>query len=149
MKLFRFLPILLLVAVTGISCVSKKKFQELQGNYTKLDNENKDLNTKYQTSEKNLAVTSNQVTTLNEQLTAERSNSAALQAALSKCLTSTNQGNVNISKLVDEINKSNAYIQQLINAKNKNDSLNLVLSSNLARSLTPDETKDVNIQVLK
>jgi chemotaxis protein MotB len=149
MKSFRFIPILLLVAVTGLSCVSKKKFEGLQANYTKLDNENKDLNTKYQTSEKNLAVTSNQVTTLGEQLTAERSNSAALQAALSKCLTSAGQGSVNVSKLVDEINKSNAYIQQLISAKNTTDSLNLVLTNNLTRSLSPDEMKDVNVQVLK
>jgi chemotaxis protein MotB len=56
---------------------------------------------------------------------------------------------VNISKLVDEINSSNKYIQQLVNAKNKSDSLNMVLTNNLTRSLSPQETQDVDVKVLK
>jgi hypothetical protein len=56
-----------------------------------------------------------------------------------KCLNSSSQGNVNISKLVDEINSSNKYIQQLVNAKNKSDSLNMVLTNNLTRSLSREE----------
>src|SRR5690606_32535976 len=54
-----------------------------------------------------------------------------------------------ISKLVDEINRSNKYIQQLVNAKNKSDSLNLVLTANLTRSLSPDEMRYVDVKVLK
>jgi chemotaxis protein MotB len=84
-----------------------------------------------------------------EQLASERSNLESLQKALDKCLTSSSQGNVNISKLVDEINSSNKYIKQLVNAKNKSDSLNLVLTNNLTRSLTREEMSDVNVQVLK
>jgi chemotaxis protein MotB len=86
---------------------------------------------------------------LEEQIAAGRSNLTSLQAALDKCLTSSGQGNVNISKLVDEINSSNKYIQQLVNSKNKSDSLNLVLTNNLTRSLSQTESKDVNVQVLK
>src|SRR5690606_32512055 len=41
------------------------------------------------------------------------------------------------------------YIQHLINAKNKSDSLNMVLTNNLTRSLSRDELKDVDVQVLK
>ncbi|HEY0175779.1 MAG TPA: OmpA family protein, partial [Pedobacter sp.] len=77
------------------------------------------------------------------------SNVAALQASLDKCLNSSNQGNVNISKLVDEINSSNKYIQHLVNTKNKSDSLNLVLTNNLTRSLSREEMQDVDVQVLK
>jgi chemotaxis protein MotB len=72
-----------------------------------------------------------------------------LQAALEKCLTSASQGNVNISKLVDEINSSNKYIQELIASKNKSDSLNMVLTNNLTRSLSSDEIRDVDVKVLK
>jgi chemotaxis protein MotB len=54
-----------------------------------------------------------------------------------------------ISKLVDEINSANSYIKHLVNVKNTNDSLNLVLTSNLTRSLSRDELKDVDVQVLK
>src|SRR6185436_11008208 len=71
------------------------------------------------------------------------------QSALDKCLTTAGQGNVNISKLVDEINASNKYIKQLIASKNKSDSLNMVLTNNLTRSLSTDELKDVDVKVLK
>ena len=55
---------------------------------------------------------------------------------------------MNISKLVDEINASNAYIKQLVNAKSKSDSLLMVLTNNLTRSLDKDELRDVDIKVL-
>jgi chemotaxis protein MotB len=51
--------------------------------------------------------------------------------------------------LVDEINSSNKYIKQLVNAKNKSDSLNMVLTNNLTRSLSREELGDVDVQVLK
>src|SRR5690606_31744776 len=70
----------------------------------------------------------------------------SLQNSLDNSIT---QGNVNISKLVDEINASNKYIQHLVNAKNKSDSLNMVLTNNLTRSLSREELQDVDIQVLK
>ena len=56
---------------------------------------------------------------------------------------------MNISKLVDEINASNKFIKQLVEAKDKSDSLNMVLTNNLTRSLSREEMKDVDIQVLK
>ena len=86
---------------------------------------------------------------LEEQINALRANTASLQAALNKCLTSTNQGNVNISKLVDEINAANSYIKHLVETKNKSDSLNMVLTNNLTRSLSREEMRDVDVQVLK
>ncbi len=74
---------------------------------------------------------------------------AALQGNLAKSLEQNSQGNVNISKLVDEINASNKYIKQLVDAKSKSDSLNMVLTNNLTRSLSRDDLKDVDIKVLK
>jgi len=140
---------LLVVAVLGQSCVSTKKYKELDANYTQLQNSTRDLSVKYQTSEQALAVANGRVSSLEDQLKSERSNVKALQDALNKCLNSSNQGSINISKLVDEINSSNRYIQQLVNAKSKSDSLNMVLTNNLTRSLTPQETQDVDVKVLK
>jgi len=140
---------LLAVAVLSQSCVSTKKYKELDANYTQLQNSTRDLSVKYQTSEQALAVANGRVSSLEDQLKSERSNVKALQDALDKCLNSSNQGSVNISKLVDEINSSNRYIQQLINAKSKSDSLNMVLTNNLTRSLSPQETQDVDVKVLK
>jgi chemotaxis protein MotB len=72
-----------------------------------------------------------------------------LQGSLDKSIQQNSQGNVNISKLVDEINASNKFIKQLVEAKDKSDSLNMVLTNNLTRSLSREEMKDVDIQVLK
>jgi chemotaxis protein MotB len=149
MKILRTIPVLLAVAVIASSCVSSKKYKELEANYTQLQNSTSNLSEKYQRSEQGLALANGRVKSLDEQLAAERSNAKGLQAALDKCLNSSSQGNVNISKLVDEINSSNKYIQQLVNAKNKSDSLNMVLTNNLTRSLSQTEMKDVDVQVLK
>jgi chemotaxis protein MotB len=149
MKFKRFIPALLLVAVLAQSCVSTKKYQQLQTSYNQLDSNTRNLNGKYLLSERNVAVLTNRVASLEEQLAAERANSKSLQDALNKALNASSQGNVNVSKLVDEINSSNKYIQQLINTKNKSDSLNLVLTNNLTRSLSQQEMKDVDVQVLK
>lgn len=149
MKFPIIIPALFVVAGLATSCVSNKKYKELNDNYTQLQNSTRDLSVKYQTSEQGLAVANNRIKSLEEQIAAEKSNTLALQDALNKCLNSSSQGNVNISKLVDEINSSNKYIQQLVNTKNKSDSLNMVLTNNLTRSLSQTEVKDVDVQVLK
>lgn len=149
MKLKISVPILFAVAVLTQGCVSNKKYQELQSNNSKLQESNQDLNKRLQASESEVSGGRIRIKSLEEQLATERSNLAALQEALNKCLSSSSQGNVNISKLVDEINSSNKYIQQLVNAKNKSDSLNVVLTNNLTRSLSREEMSDVDVQVLK
>ena len=156
MKITGTLSILLITVVLTQSCVSKKEYtalqtsqSQLQSNYDRLQESNRDLDKKYQASQQQLSASAVRVKSLDEQLASEKSNLAALQQALDKCLTSSGQGNVNISKLVDEINLSNKYIKQLVNAKNKSDSLNMVLTNNLTRSLSREEMKDVDVQVLK
>jgi len=156
MKITGTLSILLFTVVLTQSCVSKKEYtalqtsqSQLQSNYDRLQESNRDLDKKFQASQQLLSASTVRVKSLEEQLASEKSNLAALQQALDKCLTSSGQGNVNISKLVDEINLSNKYIKQLVNAKNKSDSLNMVLTNNLTRSLSREEMKDVDVQVLK
>jgi len=130
-------------------CVSTKKYQSLQSDNKTLQAKNDALYLDNVNCQNSLASANTRITGLQDQLTAERSNLAALQSALDKCLTSAGQGNVNISKLVDEINASNKYIQALIASKNKSDSLNMLLTNNLTRSLSKEEMQDVNVQVLK
>jgi chemotaxis protein MotB len=149
MKPLFSIAILIIIALSFQSCVPKKKFAALQRDYNKLDSSSRALESKYQLCDRNLAAATTRAQGLEEQIASEKANSALLQASLVKCLATSNQGNVNIAKLVDEISASNKYIQQLINAKNKSDSLNMVLTNNLTRSLTPDETKDVDVKVLK
>jgi len=149
MKMRLWLPVMLLAAAVTQSCVSNKKYAELQSNYNKSLDTNSKLKQSWQVTQQELAVSRNQVQNLNDQIAAAKSNAAALQDALTKCLAGNNQGNVNIAKLADQITASSKYIQHLVDLKNKSDSLNQVLTNNLTRSLSPDETKDVDVKVLK
>ena len=84
-----------------------------------------------------------------EQLAEARKSNESLQKSLDKSLNNTSDNNVNISKLVDQINESNQYIRHLVEVKSKSDSLNLILTNNLTRSLSKEELKEVDVQVLK
>ncbi|WP_353124987.1 OmpA/MotB family protein [Parapedobacter pyrenivorans] len=130
-------------------CVGTRKYRTLQENYDAVLLKEREVSARYQDVQRQLSSANTQIKSFEDQLASERANVKALQDALDKCLSSTNQGNVNISKLVDEINASNRYIQHLVNAKNKSDSLNMVLTNNLTRSLSREEMQDVDVQVLK
>jgi len=144
---------ILALGLLSTGCVSSKKYKDLQARYNSLQtssqSKNDELSSKNQDCQSQLSSAKTRISSLEEQLASERSNLSSLQAALDKCLTSSNQGSVNISKLVDEINASNKYIQHLVNLKNKSDSLNVVLTNNLTRSLSREELKDVDVKVLK
>lgn len=141
------MALMALVAVSG--CVSKKEYMQLQADNTKLQDANKDLTSRYASTTQDLNIAKSRIVSLEEQIAQQKSALASLQASLDRCLTGNNQGGANIAKLVDEINASNKYIRHLVDVKNKSDSLNMVLTTNLTRSLTPDETKDVDVKVLK
>ena len=131
------------------SCVSTKKFNALQSSYNSLQSTNSQLVRDGEQCKSNLDRANVQISGLQDRINAELEHVKSLQAALDKCLTSASQGNVNVSKLVDEINSSNKYIQELIASKSKSDSLNMVLTNNLTRSLSKDEMQDVDVKVLK
>ncbi len=149
MKIPLSFSIILLVSVFFTSCVSTKKFNTLQANYNKLQDANSGLTRESEECKSNLDKAGVQISGLQEQINAEREHEKSLQAALDKCLTSASQGNVNVSKLVDQINASSKYIQELIASKSRSDSLNMVLTNNLTRSLSKDEMQDVDIKVKK
>jgi chemotaxis protein MotB len=145
-----FILVAALTAMVCItSCVSTKKFDALTANYNKLQDANNSLTRQGEECKNNLDRATVQISGLQEQINAEREHEKSLQSALDKCLTSAGQGNVNVSKLVDEINSSNKYIQELIASKSKSDSLNMLLTNNLTRSLSKDEMQDVDVKVLK
>lgn len=131
------------------SCVSTKNFNALQSSYNSLQSTNSQLTRDGEECKSNLDRATVKISSLQDQINAEREHVKSLQSALDKCLTSASQGNVNVSKLVDEINSSNKYIQELVASKSKSDSLNMVLTNNLTRSLSKDELQDVDVKVLK
>jgi chemotaxis protein MotB len=135
--------------LSAASCVSTKKYEAAQAENSSLQGKLNGISQENDNCKNSLGSANVQIAGLQDQLRAERSHVQSLQSSLDKCLTSTSSGNTNISKLIDEINSSNKYIQELVNSKNKSDSLNMVLTNNLTRSLSSDEMKDVNVQVLK
>lgn len=131
------------------SCASKKDYQKLQADYKALQTEyqtTRDGLTECNANSKSLQYLLDQANKQNDEL---KKGMAALKQSLDESLKSSSQGSVNISKLVDEINASNAYIKHLVEAKSKSDSLNMVLTNNLTRSLSREELKDVDVKVLK
>ncbi len=141
-----------MMAAAGLlfaSCASKKDLVNCQ-------TENKSLAATLQSTKEDLAGKNARITSLEEQLAAQKQALAeqkkayeALQGALDKSLTNASQNNISIEKLVDQINESNQYIRHLVEVKSKSDSLNLVLQNNLTRSLSKEELKEVDVQVLK
>jgi chemotaxis protein MotB len=124
------------------SCGSKKELVNCQ-------TENKSLTESLMAVKEDLAAKNARVSSLEEQLAAQKKAYAALQRSLDKSLNNASQNNVSIEKLVDQINESNQYIRHLVEVKSKSDSLNMVLTNNLTRSLSKEELKEVDVQVLK
>ena len=136
-------------AILLSSCASKKELLSCR-------DENKSLTANLQSTREDLAGKNARITSLEEQLrgmqqalkTSEQKY-AKLQESLDKSLSNASQNNISIEKLVDQINESNQYIRHLAEVKSKSDSLNMVLSNNLTRSLSKEELKEVDVQVLK
>ena len=144
--------VVLIACAVGLiltSCASKKDLANCQ-------TENKSLTEKLQDAREDLAGKNARITALEEQqrglqqaLKAAEAKYAKLQESLDKSLTNASQNNISIEKLVDQINESNQYIRHLVEVKSKSDSLNMVLTNNLTRSLSKEELKEVDVQVLK
>ncbi|MBP3228128.1 MAG: OmpA family protein [Bacteroidaceae bacterium] len=157
----------LLTALLTTSCVSKKQFTALQGQYdslrtrhaglrgeyAQLQGQLTGLQADYNDAQVTIASLRTKGNSLEERLDEERQRVADLQAQYNTLMAnysnSVSQSGVNISKLVDEINASNRFIHQLVDAKNRSDSLNQVLTDRLTRSLTREELQEVDVQVLK
>lgn len=123
-------------------CASKKDLENCQ-------NENRQLTSEYQSAKETIAANNARIKSLEDQLAQAKASAAALQGSLDRSLNNADKNNVNISKLVDQINESNQYIRHLVEVKTKSDSLNMVLTNNLTHSLSREELKEVDVQVLK
>ncbi|MBQ9286736.1 MAG: OmpA family protein [Bacteroidaceae bacterium] len=141
--------IILTAGLLLTSCASKKKYVALQQDYLTMQND-------YQSAKELLAENRATIKSLEERLAEAKKAQeqmkiayTTLQGSLDKSIAQNAEGNINISKLVDEINASNKFIKQLVEAKDKSDSLNITLTNNLTRSLSKEELKEVDVQVLK
>ena len=153
MKKIKTILMLALVAGSMASCVSKKQLVECQDSnralierYEALQKQLHDTEVELASSKTGSGNQAQRIEDLQRQLTEKNTALRDMQKLLDKTVM---QGGTNIAKLVDEVNSSNKYIRQLVDAKSKSDSLNLALTNKLTRSLSREELKDVEVQVLK
>lgn len=132
--------LLSVVFMTG--CVSNKKYNELDSRYRSTNDDLIECNASSKAMQQ-------MIKDLKQQNSDLKEGYAAIKQTLDQSMANNHQGSVNIAKLVDEINSSNKYIKELVAAKSKSDSLNIVLTTNLTRSLDSEELKDVDVKVLK
>ena len=144
MKKF-ILPLLAASLMLG-SCASKKALTDCQGEVKALQEKYQQAQIDLATANAKLSSAQETVTHLNANLKEQKQANKELQNSLDQ---SINGGAKNVAMLVEEISASNKYIKQLVDAKSKSDSLNLVLTNNLTRSLSREEMQDVDVKVLK
>ncbi|MFN7119301.1 MAG: OmpA family protein [Saprospiraceae bacterium] len=156
------LPILLLT-----SCVSKKKYLEMQGslrtNYEQLqaqvntcEGEKAQLQSQLRSKEDELLKTQNELDNAKLRMAALekdneylKSTNTSLLDRLSDLSVINQAGAENIKKSLEAINEQNKYIKDLTGKVQAKDSLNLALVMNLKRSLSDINDEDVTVEVKK
>jgi chemotaxis protein MotB len=167
-KLMTRLGFALLMVGMVSSCVSKKKFMDMQASeqarYDQLkkdcDDEKDALTMKLKDAETNLERTSseyktykensdNQVKMLQDELTYVKSTNTNLLERLSDLSVISKTGAESIKKSLESLNEQSKYIQDLSKNIQMKDSMNLALVMNLKRSLADVNDEDVQVEVKK
>lgn len=156
------LPILLLS-----SCVSKKKYLEMQGslrtNYEQLqaqvnscETEKAQLQSQLRGKEDELLKTQNEldnaklrIASLEKDNEYLKTTNTSLLDRMSDLSVISQSGAENIKKSLEAINEQNKYIKDLTGKIQAKDSLNLALVVNLKRSLDDINDEDVTVEVKK
>lgn len=150
----------LTIALLGIaffllpSCVSKKKYLVLQGDYDQIrvlyqsaqkdmDICDKDLISAKRQIEENAKL----IDRLEEELNFLKSTNTNLLTQMSDLQVVTKAGAESIKKSLEVLDKQNKYIKDLNAGIQRKDSINLVLASTLKRSLADVNDEDVQIEV--
>lgn len=149
------------------SCVSKKKFQQMEEERNSIRTSHSKLEEQLKECERNKAGQKSdydlRLNTREAELAAERSRNKSLEDQINN-LQGTNknlldrlsdlsviskQGAESIQKSLEAINQQNTYIKDLTGTIQRKDSLNLALVMNLKRSLADVNDEDVSIEVKK
>ena len=155
-KLIQPLLILLLPFLLA-SCVTKKKFAELQGDLDKANILLHTCNEKKALCESDLSICRNTLSGKGDQYSMLIEQLNDCKAQRDKQLTQVGDltvlskgANENINKTLSQLEDKDKYIQLLLAAKNKADSINLALAINLKGVLKEGlDDKDVEIKVDK
>jgi chemotaxis protein MotB len=138
------------------SCVSQKKYAELQDKTNFCENELEASRDELKISknerlllEANLANEINKAKNLSKQMEYFKSTNTNLLDRLSDLSVVSKSGAENIKKSLEALNQQNKYIKDLTSTMQRKDSINLALVMNLKRSLDNFDDDDIAIEVKK
>lgn len=156
------LPFLILT-----SCVSKKKYLEMQGslrtNYEQLQAQSKNCDAEkaqlqnqltgredeLRKAQSDLANANSRLSTLEKENEYLKTTNTTLLDRMSDLSVISQSGAENIKKSLEALNEQNKYIKDLTGRMQAKDSMNLALVVNLKRSLSDVNDEDVKVEVKK
>jgi chemotaxis protein MotB len=153
-----------IVAVSLSSCVTKKKFIDLQSRYDKAQTDLVKCGDSVQDYKDRLAAMARtnqenetsktqrdvQITNLNEQIADLRKTRDKQLDAVGNLTVLSKEANANIDKTLSQLEQKDKYINLLRAARTKTDSLNLALALNLTKVLANGiEDQDIEVKVDK
>ena len=133
MKTLNYIVVLSIVLLT--SCVSQKKYTELQDRSESCETELKASNNERLVLESNLSTEKNKAENLKQQMEYFKSTNTNLLERLSDLSVVSKSGAESIKKSLEALNEQNKFIKDLTSSNQRKDSLNLALVMNLKRSL--------------
>ncbi|MEY4541331.1 MAG: hypothetical protein RLZZ306_3088 [Bacteroidota bacterium] len=160
---FKILSFLITITFFS-SCVTKKKFVDLQSRYDKAQTDLVKCGDSVQDYKDRLAAMSRtnqenetskvqrdaQITNLNEQIADLRKTRDKQLDAVGNLTVLSKEANANIDKTLSQLEQKDKYINLLRAARTKTDSLNLALALNLTKVLANGiEDQDVEVKVDK
>ncbi len=173
-KMIQRFAILLMVAAVATSCVSKKKFVDLeasrsalemkydnlrgelgacQDDKTKISTQLENMTAQMKVSEakfnSDLQAKDDKIKLISEDLAYTKRTNTNLLDRLSDMSIISKTGAESIQKSLESLNQQSAYIQDLSKDAKRKDSLNLALVMNLKRSLADVNDSDIQIDVKK
>lgn len=154
----------LIVSISLSSCVTKKKFVDLQSRYDKAQTDlvmcgdsvqdyKGRLTAMSRTNQENETLKTqrdSQITNLNEQILDLRKTNDKQLDAVGNLTVLSKEANANIDKTLSQLEQKDKYINLLRAARTKTDSLNLALALNLTRILSNGiEDQDIEVKIDK
>ena len=143
------LSFILLLVILATSCVTQKKFTDLQSENQVCETDLRASNNRVLVLEGNLANEQNKVNSLEQQMAYFKSTNTNLLERLSDLSVVSKTDAESIKKSLEALNEQNLYIKDLTSSMQRKDSLNLALVMNLKRSLADFDDEDINIEVKK
>lgn len=147
MKILKFFTLVLAVVLS--SCVSQKKYSELENRLQLTSEHLKTCESDKLVMEANLANEKSRTKKLESQMDYFKSTNTNLLERLSDLSVVSKSGAESIQKSLEALNQQNIYIKDLTSSMQRKDSLNLVLVMNLKRSLDNFDDEDISIEVKK